>query len=61
MDEKVQRHALEPLFSTKGKVGVGLSLTTVLALVNRHQGEIKIVSSAGRGALVEFTWRIEQA
>jgi signal transduction histidine kinase len=60
MDEKVQRHALEPLFSTKGKVGVGLSLTTVLALVNRHQGEIKIVSSAGRGALVEFTWRVER-
>jgi signal transduction histidine kinase len=61
MDEKVLRHAFEPLFSTKGKVGVGLSLTTVLALVNRHQGEIKIDSSAGNGALVEFTWRLEPA
>lgn len=61
MDEIVQRHAFEPLFSTKGKVGVGLSLTTVLALVNRHQGEIKIASKAGRGAKMEFTWRVELA
>ena len=61
MDDKVLRHAFEPLFSTKGKVGVGLSLTTVLALVNRHQGKIKINSSAGHGAVVEFTWRLAPA
>jgi signal transduction histidine kinase len=58
MDQNVQRHAFEPLFSTKGKVGVGLSLTTVLALVNRHQGQVKITSSPGQGALVELTWRL---
>jgi signal transduction histidine kinase len=58
MDERVRRHAFEPLFSTKGKVGVGLSLTTVLALVNRHQGEVKLTSEAGRGALMELTWRL---
>jgi signal transduction histidine kinase len=55
MDEKVQRHAFEPLFSTKGMVGVGLSLTTVMALVTRHQGEVKIFSSPGKGATFEFT------
>lgn len=60
MDERVQRHAFEPLFSTKGKVGVGLSLATVMALVHRNHGQVKITSSAGRGALVELTWRLEQ-
>jgi signal transduction histidine kinase len=56
MDEKVQRHAFEPLFSTKGQVGVGLSLTIVMALVTRHQGEVKVASSQGRGSTFEFTF-----
>jgi signal transduction histidine kinase len=61
MDEKVRRHAFEPLFSTKGQVGVGLSLTTVMALVIRHQGAVSIDSEIGRGTRIEFTWRVDPA
>ncbi|MDR1545891.1 MAG: sensor histidine kinase [Deltaproteobacteria bacterium] len=58
MDEKVARHAFEPLFSTKGQVGVGLSLTTVKALAARHHGEASIESTPGRGAVVRVSWRL---
>jgi signal transduction histidine kinase len=58
MDEKVQRHAFEPLFSTKGQVGVGLSLTMVRALVDRHSGEIHLESALGQGTAVDFTYHV---
>jgi signal transduction histidine kinase len=58
MDEKVQRHAFEPLFSTKGEVGVGLSLTTARVLVIRHSGEIFLKSSLGQGTSVAFTYHV---
>ncbi|MDR1394830.1 MAG: hybrid sensor histidine kinase/response regulator [Deltaproteobacteria bacterium] len=58
MDEKVQRHAFEPLFSTKGQVGVGLSLTMVRALVDRHLGEIHLQSSPGQGTVIDFTYYV---
>ncbi|MDR0354133.1 MAG: hybrid sensor histidine kinase/response regulator [Deltaproteobacteria bacterium] len=58
MDERVKRHAFEPLFSTKGQVGVGLSLTTVLALVTRRLGEVAVQSSPGRGCQIEFSYRV---
>ncbi|MDR1608465.1 MAG: response regulator [Deltaproteobacteria bacterium] len=58
MDEKVLRHAFEPLFSTKGQVGVGLSLTTVKALVDRHSGEIRLTSVLGQGSSAVFTYHV---
>jgi signal transduction histidine kinase len=58
MDAKVLRHAFEPLFSTKGQVGVGLSLTTVRALVDRHSGEINLSSTLGEGTKVVFTYHV---
>ncbi|MDR0550047.1 MAG: hybrid sensor histidine kinase/response regulator [Deltaproteobacteria bacterium] len=58
MDDKVLRHAFEPLFSTKGEVGVGLSLTTARALVIRHNGEISLNSSLGQGTSVVFTYHV---
>jgi signal transduction histidine kinase len=58
MDEKVQRHAFEPLFSTKGQVGVGLSLTMVRALVDRHSGEIHLQSAPGQGTVFDFTYHV---
>jgi signal transduction histidine kinase len=58
MDDRVKRHAFEPLFSTKGQVGVGLSLSTVMALVIRHLGQVKLVSSPGQGCQVEFTYKL---
>ncbi|MDR1296659.1 MAG: response regulator [Deltaproteobacteria bacterium] len=58
MDERVLRHAFEPLFSTKGQVGVGLSLTSVMALVSRHLGSVRAESSPGRGCKIVFTYRL---
>jgi len=54
MSDNVLKHALEPLFSTKGEVGVGLSLSLVSSLVIRHGGDLKIDSSPGAGTTVSF-------
>ncbi|MDR3155119.1 MAG: response regulator [Deltaproteobacteria bacterium] len=56
MDDKVLRHAFDPLFSTKGQVGVGVSLAIVKTLVQRHLGEITVKSDPGRGTSVRFTY-----
>ncbi|MDR1577478.1 MAG: hybrid sensor histidine kinase/response regulator [Deltaproteobacteria bacterium] len=58
MDDKALRHAFEPLFSTKGQVGVGLSLTTVRALVDRHSGQIRLNSTLGEGTSAVFTYDV---
>lgn len=50
MDASVLRHATEPLFSTKGEVGVGLSLSLVSSLVLRHGGEFTLKSKPGQGS-----------
>jgi signal transduction histidine kinase len=58
MDARVKRHAFEPLFSTKGQVGVGLSLSMVMALVMRHLGEVELVTEPGHGCQVTFTYKL---
>jgi len=58
MSENVLRHALEPLFSTKGEVGVGLSLSLVSSLVLRHGGELKIDSKPGLGTTVSLEFHL---
>lgn len=55
MSETVLRHATEPLFSTKGEVGVGLSLSLVSSLVMRHGGDLALESQAGAGAKATIT------
>ncbi|MDR1166624.1 MAG: response regulator [Deltaproteobacteria bacterium] len=58
MDEKAQRYAFEPLFSTKGKVGVGVSLAIVRSLVFKHFGEIGCESTLGEGAVFKFSYYV---
>ena len=58
MNESVLKHAVEPLFSTKGEVGVGLSLSLVSSLALRHGGELDIKSTKGAGTTVKVTMRI---
>ncbi|MDR2302917.1 MAG: hybrid sensor histidine kinase/response regulator [Deltaproteobacteria bacterium] len=58
MDDRVKRHAFEPLFSTKGQVGVGISLSTVMALVTRHLGQITVESKPGQGTQINFTYKL---
>ncbi|MDR2945347.1 MAG: hybrid sensor histidine kinase/response regulator [Candidatus Adiutrix sp.] len=53
MSENVLKHALEPLFSTKGEVGVGLSLSLVGSLVMRHGGDVQLKSTLGVGTTVK--------
>lgn len=55
MSESVLRHALEPFFSTKGEVGVGLSLSLVSSLLMRHGGDIKLRSAPGAGSTVKIS------
>lgn len=54
MSENVLKHALEPLFSTKGEVGVGLSLSLVRSLVQRHGGELNLKSTPAVGTTVKI-------
>ncbi|PHR24484.1 MAG: PAS domain-containing sensor histidine kinase [Desulfotalea sp.] len=46
----------EPFFTTK-KVGqgIGVGLSTCYAIVNKHNGEIKVMSQEGKGALFKVT------
>jgi PAS domain S-box-containing protein len=59
MSAEVQARVFEPFFTTKGEQGTGLGLPQVAALVQRHGGEIRIVSSPGQGAT--FTLRFPVA
>ena len=49
MSEDVRRHCLDPFFSTKGRAGSGLGLSTVRGIVNRHNAEIEVESAPGTG------------
>jgi signal transduction histidine kinase len=58
MDENVLRHATEPLFSTKGEVGVGLSLSLVSSLVMRHGGALTLRSIPGGGVSAAIVYEL---
>jgi hypothetical protein len=55
MDEYTRKHAFDPLFSTKGTVGVGLGLTQAFQIIERHDGRIELLSAPGRGTTVTIT------
>ena len=57
MDEKTRQHCLEPFFSTKSlRGGTGLGLAMVYGMVQRHEGDIEIESSPGRGTCIRLTF-----
>jgi signal transduction histidine kinase len=58
MSENVLKHAREPFFSTKGEVGVGLSLSLVSSLVIRHGGELSLQSVPGAGTTAKVTFSL---
>ncbi len=53
MDEKTRQHCMEPFFSTKAqRGGTGLGLAMVYGMMRRHDGNIEIESTPGRGTCV---------
>jgi CheY-like chemotaxis protein len=49
MSEETRRRVFEPFFTTKGAQGNGLGLAVVWGIMTRHQGEIQVESTLGRG------------
>jgi PAS domain S-box-containing protein len=54
MDEATKRRCLELYFTTKGAQGTGLGLPMVYGTVERHGGELEIVSETGKGTTVHL-------
>ena len=61
MTEEVRRRCFEPFFTTKGERGSGLGLSLVYGIIRRHEGEIQIESSPGRGARVSLTFPADRS
>ena len=55
MNASVSRRVLEPFFSTKGSVGVGLSLSLVNSLVVRQGGEVSLKSAPEVGTTFKIS------
>jgi len=49
MPEHVRKRIFDPFFTTKGEVGTGLGLSVSFSIVQRHNGEMRVESQAGRG------------
>lgn len=56
MDAETRSHCLEPFFTTKGERGTGLGLPMVYGTLQRHGGEIELVSAPGEGTRVTLSF-----
>ncbi len=52
MDAATLRRCLEPLFTTKGDLGTGLGLSSVVRAATEHRGSLEVVSAPGQGTQV---------
>ncbi len=49
MPEHVRKRIFDPFFTTKGEGGSGLGLSVSYSIIQRHSGEMRVESEAGRG------------
>lgn len=50
MDKETQNKIFEPFFSTKGKDGTGMGLSTVYGIIKQHSGDITVESEINEGS-----------
>ena len=56
MTEEIRQRCFDPFFSTKLERGMGLGLSMVFGIIQRHQGKITVASTMGVGTA--FTIRL---
>ena len=60
MSEETRRRCLEPFYSTKGKRGTGLGLAMVYGVMERHEGNIEILSELGKGTTFRLIFPVRE-
>jgi signal transduction histidine kinase/CheY-like chemotaxis protein len=60
MDENTKNKLFFPFFSTKGSKGFGMGLAVVYGILFRHQADIGVESSPGKGAIFIFKFNISR-
>ncbi|HEY1790806.1 MAG TPA: ATP-binding protein [Verrucomicrobiae bacterium] len=58
MDDETRRHCLEPFYTTKGERGTGLGLAMVYGIVRRHNADIEIDSTPGKGTTMRLNFPV---
>jgi CheY-like chemotaxis protein len=57
MTEAVRQRIFDPFFTTKGLHGTGLGLSVVYGIMERHDGQIDVASTPGRGSTFRLRFR----
>jgi signal transduction histidine kinase len=60
MSEEARQRCLEPFYTTKKDQGTGLGLGSVYGTVRRHDGEVDIQSTLGKGTSVTISLPIDR-
>jgi PAS domain S-box-containing protein len=58
MSEETRSHCMEPFFTTKGERGTGLGLAMVFGMIERHRGELEILSETGKGTTMRLIFPV---
>ncbi len=61
MPEAVRQRMFDPFFSTKGVQGMGLGLSVVYAVMQRHGGTARVESALGAGTTVWLRFAVDRS